>query len=158
MKHLLLERKPTTLTETEGFLSFTRTIVATIERPWIPGDTPGGTPYLSCVPSGLYTLRPHTRPDPDPTDDKPGQEVVALVNPALGVYYLEDDLPAEGGRFLILMHIGNWAHDVVGCIAPGLAKGPSMQGPMVKSSAAAMRKLMAYLDGEEAELEIRWIV
>ena len=158
MKHLLLERKPTTHTETEGFLSFGKTILATVERPWIEADTPGGKPYESCVPDGLYRLRPHTRPDPDPTDDKPGQSVVALINPDLGVYYLEADMPAEGGRFLVLIHLGNWAHDVVGCIAPGLAKGASSRGPMVKSSRAAMGKLMSYLNGEEAELEIRWIV
>ncbi len=89
MKHLLLERKPTTHTETEGFLSFGKIILATIERPWIEADTPGGKPYESCVPDGMYTLRPHIRPDPNPDDDKPGQSVVALINPALGVYYLK---------------------------------------------------------------------
>lgn len=157
MKHLLLERMPTTATETQGFLSFGKEILATIERPWIPADTPGGKPNESCVPAGKYRLIPHTRPDPDPTDDKPPQEVIALVNESLGVYYLADDRPDGVGRFLILCHIANWVFNVIGCIGPGLAKGPSAKGPMVKSSKAAMRRLMDYIDGEDAELEIRWI-
>ena len=158
MKHLLLERRPTTATETQGFLSFGKTILATIERPWIPADTPGGTPYESCVPDGLYTLRPHTRPDPDPTDDKPPQEVVALVNESLGVYYLKHDRPNNVGRFLCLIHIGNWVFNGVGCVLPGLGFGPSAQGPMVKSSKAAVKRIMDYIGDDDAELEIRWIV
>lgn len=157
MKKLLLERRPTTATETEGFLSFDKEILATIERPWIPADTPGGLPFESCVPDGTYTLIPHTRPDPDPTDDKPPQEVVALVNESLGVYYLKDDRPNDVGRYLVLIHIANWSFNVVGCIGPGLAFGPSAKGPMVKSSAAAVRRVMDYINGDDAELEIRWI-
>lgn len=150
MKHLLIERLPTTPTHTEGFLSWKGGLGATIERPWIDDGTPGGKPRESCVPAGVYKLRPHTRPD--------GKKVVALVNPDLGVYYLEDDLPAEGGRFLILIHIANWVKDIVGCIGPGIWKTDSTQGRMVKSSKAAMKKVMDYIDGDEAELEIRWIV
>ena len=75
----------------------------------------------------------------------------------MGVYYLEDDLPPEGGRYLILMHIANWSHNVVGCIGPGLGKASHTDGPMVTSSKAAMNKIMDYIDGDDAELEIRWI-
>ena len=159
MKHLLLER-PRGLAahdETQGFLSFPSQMLATIERPWIEGLTPGGKPFESCVPDGVYQLRLHTRPDPDPTDDKPPQEVVALINETLGVYYLEEDLPPEGGRFLILIHIANWSSNVVGCIGPGLGKADSADGPMVTSSKAAMKKVMDYIDGDSAEIEIRWI-
>ena len=150
MKHLLVERLPTTPTHTEGFLSWAGSVVCTIERPWIDDGTPGGKPYESCVPAGVYKLRPHTRQD--------GKKVVALINADLGVYYLEEDMPQEGGRFLILLHIANWVKDVVGCIGPGLWKTDSTQGRMVKSSIPAMRKVMDYIDGDEAELEIRWIV
>lgn len=149
LKHLLLERMPTTATETQGFLSFGTEVLLTIERPWIPHDTPGGKPNESCCPDGRYKLIPHQRPN--------GDDVVALVNESLGVYYLADDRPDGVGRFLILCHIGNWVHDVIGCIAPALAKGPSAQGPMVKSSKAGMRRLMDFIDGDDAELEIRWI-
>ena len=66
-------------------------------------------------------------------------------------------MPPEGGRFLILMHIANWSHNVEGCIGPGIWKTDSDDGPMVKSSKAAMKKIMDYIDGDDAELEIRWI-
>lgn len=154
MRNLLLERRPTTATETEAFLSFgdgpTGEILATIERPWIPYDTPGGKPFESCVPDGVYDLIPHARPD--------GKQVVALVNPSLGVYYQKEDRPNGVGRYLILIHIGNWVTDIVGCIAPGLSFGASSRGRMVKSSANAMRRIMDYIDGDDAQLTIRWIV
>ncbi len=152
MKHLLLERPKglATNTETQGFLSFARRIVATIEQEWRPDpNRPGGESNNSCVPDGKYKLIPHTRPD--------GKEVVALVNEDLGVYYLAEDRPAEGGRYLILLHIANWAENVVGCIGPGTGKAPSAKGPMVTSSKAAMKKIIDYIDGDDAELEIRWI-
>ena len=150
MKRLILERKASGPSETEGFLTLDgKGILATIERPWIDAQTPGGKPFQSCVPAGVYDLIPHTRPD--------GKDVVALVNPALGVHYLEDDVPPEGGRYLILIHVGNWATDVVGCIAPGRDHSTSGQGPMVKSSAASMKQIMDFVNGDDAQIEIRWI-
>lgn len=149
MKHLLLERKRSSYTETQGFLSFKGSLLASIERPWIEHTVDGGKPYESCVPVGRYDLRPHKRPN--------GDDVVALVNPDHGVYYLEDDLPQQGGRFLILIHVANYKKDVVGCIGPGLWKDDSQFGPMVKSSRVAMTRVMDYIDGQEAQLEIRWI-
>lgn len=150
MKKLLLERRPTTATETEGFLSFGNEILATIERPWVPYDTPGGKPFESCVPEGAYDIAYHERPG--------GDIVPALVNPLLGVHYLQEDVPDQGGRYLILVHVGNWVTDVVGCVAPGLSFGNSPQGPMVKSSKAAMSRLMEYLENDIATLEIKYIV
>ena len=149
MKHLLAERRPTTATETQGFLSFGDEILATIERPWLPGDTPGGLPFESCVPAGRYELRPFTRPN--------GDQVLALVNESLGVYLYAEDRPNGVGRYLILLHSGNWVSDIVGCIAPGLSKGGSARGPMVKKSRAAMSRIMEYVGDDDAELEIVWI-
>jgi len=150
MKRLLSERIPSGEKETQGFLSFPGHVLATIEQEWRPNpDFPGGEPFNSCVPEGLYSLRPHTRPD--------GKEVVALVNEDLGVFYLDSDRPDGKGRYLILMHIANWSKDVVGCIGPGLGKATSDDGPMVTSSKAAMKKIMDYIDGDDAVLEIRWI-
>lgn len=152
MKHLLLER-PKGLasdTETQGFLSFGNHLVATIEQEWREDpNRPGGESNNSCVPAGKYKLIPHTRGS--------GKKVVALINHDLGVYYLEDDLPAEGGRFLILLHVANWSSDVVGCVGPGTGKGPSARGPMVRCSTPAMKKIMDYIGNDDAELEIRWI-
>lgn len=151
MKHLLLERKPSSETATEAFLTLPGAgVLATIEQDWLPCDAhPGGTPFQSCVGPGTYELIPHTRPD--------GAEVLAWVNHDLGVYYLEDEMPPEGGRFLILFHVANWAHNVVGCAGPGLYHNDSNQGRMVSSSGKAMRRLMNYIDGDDATLEVRWI-
>jgi len=150
MKHILIERQPSGVAETQGFMSWPGVVLATIEQEWREDpDREGGESNNSCVPAGTYKLIPHTRPD--------GKEVVALINEDLGVYYLAEDRPAEGGRFLILCHIANWSHNVIGCIGPGIGKADSDQGPMVTSSKAAMKKLMDYIDGDDAELEIRWI-
>ncbi len=150
MKHILLERQPSGVAETQAFMTWPGVTLCTIEQEWREDpDRPGGESNNSCVPAGKYRLIPHTRPD--------GKEVVALINEDLGVYYLESDRPPEGGRYLILLHIANWSHNVVGCIGPGLGKADS-NGPMVTSSKAAMKKLMDYIDGDDAELEIRWII
>lgn len=150
MKRILIERKPSVVTHCESFLTLTdKAVLAGLERPWIenPTETAGGKPYESCVPVGVYETIPHTRGD--------GAEVIALINPDLGVYYLEDDLPDEGGRFLILLHVANWVHQVVGCCAPGLYHADSANGRMVSSSRAAMRKVMQFIDGDDCEIEIR---
>lgn len=150
MKHILLERQPSGVAEVQGFMSWPGTLLATIEQEWREDlDRPGGESNNSCVPAGKYQLIPHTRPN--------GQKVVALVNEDLGVYYLKEDRPVEGGRFLCLAHIANWSFNVKGCIGPGIGKANSNKGPMVTSSRAAMKKLMDYIDGDDAELEIRWI-
>ena len=150
MKHILIERQPSGVSETEAFMTWPGVTLCTIEQEWREDpDRPGGESNNSCVPAGKYRLIPHTRPD--------GKEVVALINEDLGVYYLEGDRPPEGGRYLILLHIANWSHNVIGCIGPGIGKANSDQGPMVTSSKAAMNKLMDYIDGDDAELEIRWI-
>ncbi len=150
MKHLLLERKPSGVAETQGFLTFNNRTICTIEQEWREDPSrPGGESNNSSVPAGTYELIPHTRPN--------GDKVMALVNEALGVHYLADDMPEEGGRFLILMHKGNWSTDIVGCIAPGLSRTDSDKGPMVTSSKAAMELIMDYIDGDNAVLEIRWI-
>lgn len=150
MKRLLLERLPTTPTHTEGFLSWEGGVVCTIERPWIDDGTPGGKPFESCIPSGVYKLRGHQRPN--------GSRVVALTNEDLGVYYREEEVSSAGGRYLILIHVANWVDNIVGCIGPGLYKKDSDRGRMVVSSGAAMKRIMSYIgDSDDAIIEIRWI-
>lgn len=150
MKRLLLERQPTTSTHTEGFLSFNDEILATLERPWIDEGYVGGKPFESCIPNGIYELLPHARPN--------GRRALALVHPELGVYRYEGDRPNGEGRYLILIHVANWVHDIVGCIAPGLAKTDSASGRMVTKSARAMNRILDYVNGEQAEIEIRWMI
>lgn len=107
-----------------------------LERPWLP-DAPGGTPSLSCVPAGTYKLIAHSRPN--------GDDVLALVNPGLGVYYLPQDRPHKVGRFLILIHPANYVDEIEGCIAPGMGRSlHETKGPMVTDSRTAMREIMMY--------------
>lgn len=148
MKRILIERKPSAATHCENFITLAaNSILAGIERPWISAASPGGKPFESCVPVGVYETRPHTRPD--------GAEVIALINPDLGVHYLQSEVPPEGGRYLILLHVANWAHQVNGCCAPGLYHADNPNGRMVASSGKAMRRIMSFIDGDDCEVEIR---
>lgn len=146
MKRLLLIRDDWSTNETTGRLVFGGQELATLERPWIP-SSPGGEPFKSCVPAGLYRLVRHRR--------KNGDTVLALINHGLGVYYEKDDRPNGVGRYLILIHSANWVDQIAGCIAPGLAAALSNRGPMVTSSRIAMDRIMDYLRADSAELEIR---
>jgi hypothetical protein len=134
---------------TQSVMVFGGLTLHTIEKPYVRAEGhPGGEPFRSCVEPGKYDLVPFVRPD--------GSSVYQLLNPELGVYEFESDMPAEGGRYLILIHTGNWAKDVVGCIAPGLTEDVDNSGnPMVASSALAMKKLMGLLNqGDNHTLEI----
>ncbi|KKL53222.1 hypothetical protein LCGC14_2277610 [marine sediment metagenome] len=146
MRTLSLSREPSTDTEMMGSLTFDNVSVHTIERPWLPTD-PGGMPFESSVPAGRYELVPHVRSN--------GDIVRALVNPGLGVYYLKGDRTNSVGRYLILIHAGNWVTDIVGCIAPGYGRTVSGKGPMVTQSRKAMSLLMNWLGDDEAEIIIR---
>lgn len=148
MKSLLLERKPSTRTETEGFLLFDREVLVTLECPWVPSDmTPGGEPFESCVPAGVYRLIPHIRPS--------GHLAYAMINEDLGVYYLKQHAP-KGVivRYLCLLHVANYRYQIEGCTAPGLSKGASRYGPAVWQSSSAMERIRQYLGNDEAQLEI----
>ena len=146
MKTIYLYRDSYSDTETLGDLTVGPKAYRTIERPWIPTD-PGGKPRESCIPCGIYELRDHVRPN--------GDKVKALINHGLGVYYESHERTNNVGRFLILMHKGNWVKDIIGCIAPGKGKSQSDRGPMVTSSAKAMQEIMEYLDGHDCEIDIQ---
>jgi len=130
MSVLKLVRFAYTPTETQGILNDKW---YTIERPWIKGPHPGGLSFESCIPDGSYKLIPHTRPN--------GDKVVALVNPRLGVWYQKDDRPDVWGRYLVLIHSGNYVEHVVGCIAPGLSRTIYQNRMMVGASRAAMSQI-----------------
>lgn len=102
-------------TETMGKLALPARELQTIERPWIHDALAGSKPFESCVPDGIYDLVPHS-------SAKFG-ETWALVNPALKVYHYEEDIPlGQHGRTTCLLHAANWVHQLLGCIAPGLAR------------------------------------
>lgn len=145
MKLVRLLRDPFGGMATTGRMLFGDHVLHTLERPWIPTD-PGGKPSSSCVPAGLYSLIWHTRPS--------GDVVPCLVNPGLAVYHLPAERPNGVGRSLILCHSANWVTQIEGCIAPGVGKTVTDQGPMVTNSRQAMQILTDWLGDDEAHLLI----
>lgn len=130
---------------TRGVLQIGNSTFQTVERPWVPfSKGPGGTPFESCVPDGDYHLRPYTRPS--------GQKSLILSNAEKGVYEQDSDRSNSKGRYLILIHPGNTADDVVGCIAPGLHAGNELG--FVGSSRLAMEKILSLLEDSEHTIRI----
>lgn len=130
---------------TLGFLFADDLKLATVERPWIPNtEGPGGMPKLSCIPEGEYLVRPHHSVKFPDSYILTGQEN--------GVYRYPGDIP-EGqkwGRSAILIHVGNSAADVIGCIAVG----QKHSGERVAFSRAAMDQLRFKLGSDEHQLSI----
>ena len=100
--------------ETEGRLHIGSSMFATIERPWVPNPNgaKGGAPHISCIPDGMYRVAPFERPN--------GDLAYMIFNPDLGVHRMPQDHDKDRGRNLVLIHKGNWALDVEGCVAPGI--------------------------------------
>lgn len=133
---------------TLGWLVVEELKLATIERPWLENpEGPGGKLRESCVPDGLYTLRPH--------DSKSYPNTYALINEALGVYYQQRPAGQAWGRTAILIHQGNWVRNVIGCIAVGLNHGEMSSEPAVINSLHAMNKLREALGRKWHTLLIR---
>ena len=127
----------------------------TVERPWLPAsDGPAGVPERSCIGVGTYRLEPRET-------DARGKHFI-LSNPLLRVYHHQKDVPrGQYGRFLILIHAANWAHELLGCIAPGKvrlaprASGNPFDEWMVVQSKAALNELRTVLtSGYDHQLQI----
>lgn len=71
-------------------------------------------PGVSCVPSGSYECVPHWSP-------RFKLATISLHNPQLNVYGSGHAPPDGTGRTYCLIHPGNWAHQVQGCILVGEA-------------------------------------
>jgi hypothetical protein len=128
---------------TRGVLHVGNQSFQTIEQEWHKNpDGLGGLPFESCIPDGVYQLRPHMRPS--------GKKAFILSSSDCGVYEQQEDMQGNIGRYLILIHPGNTTADVVGCIAPGLTGSDRS----VSKSRNAMLKLHELLNGMEHELRI----
>lgn len=117
----------------------------TNERPWVPSTAgPAGMPDESCIAFGTYRMEPRET-------EARGKHWI-LSNPTLGVYRYPADVPFNSyGRSLVLMHAANWAHELLGCIAPGQARvrplqlGNAFDEWMVSASRAAMDQIRMLL-------------
>lgn len=126
---------------------------ATLEKPWINTVLgPAGDPDKSCIGLGMYRLEPRE------TEARGKHWLVS--NPQLGVYRSPQDVPlGRYGRFLILIHAANWAHELLGCIAPGKMRvGPRQNGNaldewMVAESRAAMNEVRTLI-GSSIDMQL----
>ena len=97
----------------------------TVERPWLDNQL-----RISCIPTGEYKVKRH-------------------ISPSKGTCYSVEDVP---GRTHILIHVANWSHELMGCIAPGVGVALTPT-PMVTTSRNALNAMFnEYPD--EFELEI----
>lgn len=104
----------------------------TIEQPW-----DDNIPYHSCVPSGLYTLEPHS--------SSRHPIAYALANADLRIFHTLPHDAVYGDRADCLIHAANWAYQLEGCIAPGSHLIDSEKGLMVTDSDASVKKLFEIL-------------
>lgn len=138
---LTLERHTYLEDRTMGKLYVGDEIFHTLERPWIPTlEHLGGKNFESCVPDGMYELIPFS------SEKHP--DCYVLMNSELDVSIVQGQEP---GRWAILIHVGNYVKDVVGCIAPGLTSDESH----VWNSGKAMDKIRDLLGSEGHELVIK---
>lgn len=140
----MLVRDPSDGVRTFGELHWAdeQIVLQTLERPWIPTITPGGHPYTSCVPLGVYRLEVH--------DTITHPQTWAMVNHELGVYHEPAEIPSQGGRAVCLIHSANVVRQLAGCIAVGLTRSLLRGEPDVASSGEAFRVLkeaVPYQDG-----------
>lgn len=122
----------------------------TVERPWIPvPDAPCGHQQTSCVGVGLYRLEPRET-------EARGKHWI-LSSAALHVYRMPGDVPTGVyARTLVLIHAANWAHELLGCIAPGKSRS-IMDGEWgVTQSRAAMNEIRTLIGNTyDLQLEIK---
>lgn len=119
----------------------------TVERPWIPHPTsPGGMPLKSCIPNGKYRIEKFVRPNND--------VVPVLINEALGVYARAEDRANDTERFACLMHAANFAHNVKGCIGPGVGAQFKNNSYSTTYSKKAMARIKHYLNNGLTHIEI----
>ena len=123
MASMNLIRYESTSNGTFGIMSLNGFEFHTVEKPWLNNE-----PFKSCIPAGTYTLTPFTRDN--------GDHVLALSGGSVSI-----SQDPRFKRYAVLIHPGNWQHDVVGGIAPGLHRTDNM----VTNSKEAMKEIMSDL-------------
>lgn len=102
--------------------------MVSVEDPWNDNK-----PFSSCIPDGRYQLVPWSSAKyPD---------TWAMVNPALGIFLRQADIPAHlvgVARFSCLLHPANFEDDIEGCIGPGWNLEVAMDKVHKRNEVAAM--------------------
>src|ERR1700741_3583645 len=134
---------------TLGWLEFGPLKLATIERPWVVNPKGlGGMPRLSCIPDGQYRVVPH--------DSQKFPETYCLANELLGVWPAIVPVGNKGwGRSAVLIHAGNSAADVIGCVAVGKSHSVWDATHCVLESKKALDSLRVFLGRANHTLEIK---
>ncbi len=129
---------------TLGVLTAGALALQTLELPWIP-NPPAlcGLPERSCVPASSYQLVRH--------DTKKHPHTWALVNRAVDVFHeLADMPPGDFGRTAVLIHVGNFPRDSLGCILVGRTRERMGGEWMVGESRDAFTALQAILPWDDS--------
>lgn len=114
---------------TLGLMRWGDELLYTLEDVW--ADNRVG---LSCIPDGVYRCRPR---------------------PFYRGGYDAVEIAGVPGRTNILIHRGNRASDVTGCLVVGAELGALGGAPAVLDSAGAWRRFFPAWGGREFELELR---
>jgi len=108
---------------TIGRLIYEGDVFYTVEKPWLDNQQ-----NISCIPTGIYQLGRVNSPKFGPAT----WEVKNVPN-----------------RSHILIHAGNTAHDVIGCLAVGMGVFGQLQG--VSSSRKAIENLYLMMSNKITE-------
>jgi Family of unknown function (DUF5675) len=128
VRRATLTREHSTRPGIFGRLEFDGQVLFTAELPWLNNAT-----NKSCIPAGEYRIRPRWF-------NQKGYLAIGI-----------DGVP---GRSNILIHRGNHPSEVRGCVLVGLSL--ELEANRIASSKIALDRLLAWLDGGEARLTIRF--
>ena len=103
----------------------------TVEKPWEDNK-----PFVSCIPSGVYTFDKH--------DSLKHPDCYAMIGETVSHY--ED---AEKARYSCLIHTANLERHVVGCIGLGRKFGVLSGKWAILSSSVTVREWEALMDSSD---------
>ena len=131
MRGIVLNRFYDDGQRTFGVLVCDKTILPTIENPWINNKR-----NISCIPIGRYRC-------------------VVYQSPKFGLTFHILNVPGRGETEAIIFHIGNLDDDTRGCIIIGNEFGELNSEPAVLNSRKGFKRFMETMIDDEFELTVR---